>query len=249
MKNKIIISSLLLSLGCTVFFCNSSTKSSDEVVEAEKQDTLKRPANVSRHATLINLGFGDSPVYQWVEYSGKLNLNGKAYPHIYEFKYFDSNGKFLYTQHYENIEIRNGNKDFDATNCKVVPYPGDATIQVINDVDTLLFFHVLESDELKRTYNGIEYVRMPAIYYETNYNTGFTSDEDVEFNIKKDKETYIVTFTGTAVPFKLSSSCKEEPSKVSFLNEQEGRIYFIEKDCYLELMNSEDIKKIQALRR
>jgi len=249
MKNKIIISSLLLSLSCTVFFCNSSVKSSDEV-EATKQDTLKRPATVSKHATLINLGFDDSPVYQWVEYAGKLKMEDKSYTHIYGFKYFDAQGKFLHTRYYENMEIRNGTKEFDATTqVEISPFPGDATIHVSNGADSLLFFHVLESDEFKRTYEGIEYVRMPAIYYETNYNTGFTSGEDVEFNIKREKDFYTVTFTGTAILFKLCSACKTEPTQVSFLNEQEGRIYFVERECYLELINNEDIGKIQALRR
>lgn len=248
MRNKIIISSLLLSLSCTVFFCNSSVKSSDEV-ETAKQDTLKRPVNVSKHATLINLGFEDLPAYMWVEYSGKLKQNGQTYPHIYEFKYFDKDGKLSYIEYYENMEIRNGSKEFDASQSKVLPFPGDATIQVSNSRDSLLFFHVLESDEFKRNYNGIEYIRMPAVYLETKYGNGIVSHEDVEFNIKKDKDVYTVTFTGTPIAFKLCSACKTEPSKVSFLSEQEGRIYFVEKECYLELVNSEDIKRIQALRR
>lgn len=250
MKNKIIISSLLLSLSCTIFFCNSSVKSSDEV-EVASQDTAKKPANVSKYATLINLGFEDMPVYQWVEYAGKLTMDDKLYPHIYGFKYFDEHGKLLHTQYYENMEIRNGKKEFDATNSKVLPYPGDATIQVSNERDSLLFFHVLESDEFKRTHKGIEYVRMPAVSFETRYENGFMSDEAVEFNIKRDKELYVVTFTRNGifeVPFKLCSSCKVEPGKVSFLNEHEGRIYFVERECYLEPANSEDIKKIQDLK-
>lgn len=247
MKNKIIISSILFSLSSTVFSCSSSVKSSDEEV---KQDTVKRPASVSRGATLINLGFDDTPVFMWVEYSGKLNLNNKTYPHIYGFKYFDAQGKFLYARYYENMEIRNGTKEFDATpQIEISPFPGDATIHGSNGKDSLLFFHVIESSEFKRIYEGVEYVDMPAVYLETRYGNGFVSDEDVEFNIRKEKDIYTVTFTGTAIPFKLCSACKTEPSKVSFLNEQEGRIYFVERECYLEPVNSEDLKKIQALRR
>jgi len=248
MKNKAIINLLLLSLSCTIFFCNSSVKSTDEN-EKPMQDSLKRPTGVSNKATLINLGSEDMPVYQWVEYGGKLNHNNTTYPHVYGFKYFDAKGKLLSTVYYENMEIRNGRKDFDANNSKILPYPGDATIQITNGTDTLLFFHVLESDEFKRTHKGIEYIRMPAIYYETNYDNGFVSDEDIEFNITEEKGIYTVIFTGVTIPFKLSSSCSGVPSKVSFLNEQEGRIYFVERECYLELVNSEDIKKIQALRR
>ncbi|MEJ1239603.1 hypothetical protein WBG78_15810 [Chryseolinea sp. T2] len=198
---------------------------------------------------MINLGAEDMPVYQWVEYAGKLMYDGKEHPHIYGFRYFDDKGKLLSTVYYENMEIRSGKKDLDASKTKILPYPGDATIELLNGTDTLLFFHVLESDEFKRTYQGIEYVRMPAVYFETNYNVGFTSDEDVEFSIRKDNERYVVTFTGTPVPFKLSPSCKGEPGKVSFLNEEDGRIYFVARDCYLELVNSEDIQKIRSLRR
>jgi hypothetical protein len=239
---------LLLILSFTVFFCNSSVKSSVEVVTAMK-DTLKRPVNVSKHATLINLGFEDLPVYMWVEYSGKLKQNGQTYPHIYEFQYFDKDGKLSHIEYYENMQIRSGNKDFDASQSKVLPFPGDATIQVSNGHDSLLFFHVLESEEFRRSYNGIEYIRMPTVYLETQYGNGTVSHEDVEFNIRKEMDFYTVTFTGSAIPFKLCSACKTEPTKVSFLNEQEGRIYFVEKECYLELVNSEDIMKIQALRR
>lgn len=210
---------------------------------------MKRPTGVSKKATLINLGAEDMPVFQWVEYAGKLNQGNKSHSHIYGFKYFDAKGELLSTVYYENMEIRDGRRDFDVSNYKVLPYPGDATIEVTNGADTLLFFHVLESDEFKRTYNGIEYVRMPAIYYEMKDNIGFTSDEDLEFNIKKDDDVYTVTFTGTPIAFKRCSVCKTEPSKVSFLNEREGRIYFVEKECYLELVNNADILKIQALRR
>jgi hypothetical protein len=247
MKNKIVLSLLLLWISCTVFFCNSSIRS--ENGRRLALDSVKRPVGVSLKATLINLGSEDLPVYQWVDYGGKLKYQGKEYPHIYGFKYFDHEGKLLSTTYYENMEIRNGLKAFDAFNSKVRPHPGDATIEVSNANDTLLFFHVLETDEFKRVYDGIEYKRMPAVYFETDYDIGFTSDEDIEFNVKKDNEKYILTFTGLAVPFKLCSSCKEEPSKFSFLNGQEGRIYFIEKQCYLELMNSEDLKKIHALKR
>jgi hypothetical protein len=247
MKNM-IINLLLLFLSSAVFSCNSSARSTE--TESQMQDSLKRPSGVSRKATLINLGAEDMPVYQWVEYVGKFNYRNKSHSHIYGFKYFDAKGNVLSTVYYENMQIRSGRKDFDVTNYKVLPYPGDATIEVTNGIDTLLFFHVLESDEFKRTYNGVEYVRMPATYYEADYDIGFTSDEDVEFNVMKEKDIYTVTFTHTTpVAFKLCSACKTEPSKVSFLNEQEGRIYFVEKECYLELVNSEDIQKILALRR
>jgi hypothetical protein len=81
------------------------------------------------------------------------------------------------------------------------------------------------------------------------FPNGFVSDEDIEFNIKKEMDINTVTFTGTAILFKLCSACKTEPSKVSFLNEQEGRIYFVERECYLEPVNSDDLKKIRALER
>jgi hypothetical protein len=249
MKNKIGIISLVLSLSVTAFCCNSSVKSEGH---ATVQDSIKRPANISPNASLINPGEPEGegmPVYQWVEYAGKLVYDGKEHSHIYGFKYFNDKGSLLSTVYYENMEIRGGKKDFDASKSKVLLYPGDATIQLSNEADTLLFFHVLESDEFKRTYQGLAYTRMPAVYFETNYDTGFRSADDVEFNIDTEGGKYFVTFTGTTVPFKLSSSCNGEPGKVSFLNYKEGRIYFIEKECYLELVNSEDIQKIQALRR
>lgn len=251
MKNKVITNLLLLSLSCTIFFCNSSVKSSDEN-DNPVQDSLKRPASVSNQATLINLGSEDLPVYQWVEYSGKLNYDNKVYPHIYGFKYFDAQGKLIHTQYYENMEVRSGEKEFDASSSKILPFPGDATIQVSNSKDSLLFFYVLESDEFKSEYEGVDFIRMPAVYFETRYDNGFMSDEQVRFNLRTEKNLYIVTFLSDDVfkiPFKLCSTCKVKPTKISFLNEEEGRIYFIEKDCYLEPVNSEDIQKIQALRR
>jgi hypothetical protein len=248
MMAKYIITLLVLALGFMAYRHGGPAKPR---AKDSAQDTTKRPPGVSDRATLINLGADDEPVpvHQWVEYAGKLRYNGKEYPHIYGFRYFNAMGKLLSTVYYEHMDIRNSKKDFDASHCKVLPYPGDATIQLSNRTDTLLFFHVLESDEFKRTYQEVEYIRMPAIYYETNYGTGFTSDEDLEFNIRQDHDRYIVTFTGTEIPFKLCQSCESTPTKVSFLNEDEGRIYFIEKDCWLELLNEEDRRKVQDLRR
>jgi hypothetical protein len=236
----------LLSFCCTVFFCNSSVKSSHED-KINPQDTIKRPINISQQATLVNLGFDDMPVYFWVEYAGKLNIAGKQYPHIYGFNYFDILGKLLYTRYYENMDIRNSKKEFDATHSKILPYPGDATVQISNGTDSLLFFHVLESDEFKRNYKDIEYIRMPAIYFERINGNGFVSDYDVEFNMKKEGDIYTITFTGVPLPFRLCSACKTEPTKVSFINLYEGKIYFIEKECYLEPVNKEDLRKIQGL--
>lgn len=250
---RLITSLFIVLINCSVFSCNGSTKSSKEeqstIHDVIEQDSIKRPKNVPKQATLINLGFDDLPSYQWVGYSGKLIKDDKVYPHIYGFKYFDIEGKFLHTQYYENLEIRSGSKNFDVSEIKVLPFPGDATIQLSNDTDTLLFFHVLESDEFKRTHKGIEYNRMPTIYEDYNGN-GFASGEDLEFNIRKDQDLFIVTFTAKGIleiPFKLNSTCGQEPSIVSFMNREEGKIYFIEKGCYMEPVRIEDVRLLKSL--
>lgn len=211
-------------------------------------DSLSRPPNISEFATLLNFGSEDEKIFVWADPIGPLIYNEKEYPHIQGVKFYYVTAKQTSVLYYENFKLRNDNKKWDFRNSKILNYPGDATLELTNGNDTLLVFWVLETREFERVYNGILFKGMPTIY--PNWANQYAADVMMEFNIvRNDTSTYILTVTdGTKIAYKLCSRCDKLPQMVSFLNRKDGRIYFIEKECYLELVNKEDVKKFQGLR-
>lgn len=145
------------------------------------------------------------------------------------------------------MELRNRSMKFDFKNRSILNYPGKATIQISNKKDSLLLFHVLESDEFAREHKEIEFKRMPTIALDNNR---YLADDDMEFNLKKLKDgKYELTLSDTSkVEYKACSNCNITNQEISFLNRQDGRIYFVDQDYYLELVNKDDVKLFQGLR-
>jgi hypothetical protein len=69
-KSTRLIKVMILVLSCFLFLqCSTKHKAEKEIVIA---DTVKRPANLSPNASLINIGEYDAPVYRWYEYGGVM---------------------------------------------------------------------------------------------------------------------------------------------------------------------------------
>ncbi len=234
-----LLSSLSFNLGCT----NVQTDMKDKI----NADTLRRPTSITDKAVLLNFGSEEEPILVWADYTGPLSQEGKVYSHIHGVQYFYVKTEQRDTFYYENMELRNHTIEFDFKNCIILNYPGEATIQISNKKNSLLLFHVLESNEFAREHKGIEFKRMPTIALDDDR---FLADVDMEFNLKKVKEgRYDLTLSDTfKVEYKACSNCNITNQKISFLNRQDGRIYFVEKDCYLELVNKDNAKIFQGLR-
>lgn len=240
------ISSLLIMALTTGCLSNDKQKIDNNKITS--QDTTSRPPNVSKQATLINFGGDEMPVLVWVEYAGPLVIDGKGYSHIQGIKFSFVKPRQSDKAYYENLEIRNGSRDFDFKRCRVAEIPGDANICLVNGKDSLLIFQVSVYNGSKRVHRGIEFRNMSTI--SLNQYGEYVSDVDMEFNIQReDNGIYTLTLNdGSRIIYKGVSDCNVNESSVSFLNREDGKIYLLNKTCYLELVNKNDAKKFQQLR-
>ena len=237
-----LLLAVLLNIGC---INNTQEKAPPSVLNT---DTVKRPVNVSPHATLINYGEDYSPVFAWVEHTGQLVVGGKEYPHIQGIRFYYMKAKENDTVYYENLELRNAAKKFNFAGCRVLVSSGESNVHLVNGTDSILMFAVLENKESKRVYRGIEFKSVATIV--KNQYGEYTEDVDIEFNIKRGEGgKYTLTLTdGSVIMYQLCATCKESPADLSFLNREDGRIYFINRACYLELLDKDDAPKFQGLR-
>jgi len=240
-----MVNSLLLAILLSTGYENGNKH--NEYKKTLNPDTTNRPANISKQATLINFGGDDMPVLVWVEYVGPLIDNGKEYSHIQGIKFSYVKQRRSYTEYYENQELRSTARKFNFKASRVLEFPGEANIHLVNGKDSILMFHVL-GNESRRVHRGMEFKNMSTI--SLNEFGEYVADTDMEFNIKRDdKGMYILTLNnGSRVMYKNVSMCKVSEESVSFLDRENGRIYLLDRRCYLELVNKDDAKKFQELR-
>jgi hypothetical protein len=64
---------------------------------------------------------------------------------------------------------------------------------------------------------------------------------------KTGKARYVLRLLdGTEVLYKLSGSCTDEPQTVSFIDIDSGNILFVQKHCFLELVDKNELYKLKA---
>jgi hypothetical protein len=236
----ILLSSLSFSFGCS----NAQTEMKDKKIST---DTLQRPVGMTQQAALLNFGSEEEPIMVWADYVGTFKNNGKEYSHIHGVRYYYVKADKNDTIYYENIELRSRTKQFDFNNSSILNYPGEATIKVSNGKDTVLLFSVIESDEFAREHRGIVFKRIPTIALNNGNNT---ADVELEFNLKEIGNGIfeMALNDGSKIKYRMSSGCNAKETLCSFLNRQDGRVYFVDMDCYLELVNKEDAQKFQGIR-
>lgn len=236
----ILLSSLSFSFGCS----NAQTEMKDKKINT---DTLQRPAGMTQQAVLLNFGSEEEPIMVWAEYAGTFKNDGKEYSHIHGVRYHYVKADKNDTIYYENMELRSRVKQFDFKKCSILNYPGEATIKVSNGKEDLLLFNVIESDEFAREHRSTIFKRIPTIALNNGNNT---ADVELEFNLKQiGNGIFEMTLNdGSKIKYQMSAECKIKNPLCSFLNRQDGRVYFVDTDCYLELVNKEDVQKFQGLR-
>lgn len=206
-----------------------------------------RPPGFSRKATLINFGTEEDWNFAWAEHTGPYKENGKEYAHIQGFKFYYETTQQTHTFYYENIAVREGKKIFDFTNCSMLNYPGEATIEVANENDTISMFCVKGPDEFSRVHKDVAFTSVNSV--SLNQYNEYAADFDIEINLQQEGERRFVVTTNNLVKtyYRLCDSCKIAPGKISFINREDGRIYFLERHCYLEPENAEDAGRFKQM--
>jgi hypothetical protein len=245
MKNKM---KLLIIILYAVSFDNGCFSPSAKMNEKIFNDTLQRPAYMTENATLLNYGSDEDSIMVWADYMGCLTIKEKVYSHIHGVQYYYVKAGRRDTTYYESLELRSGVKKIDFKNVRVLKQSiGGANVGLFDGKDSLWLFHVLQSDEFNREHKGIHFTNMPTIELRNNE---YMADVELEFNLKKLKEgKYELTLSDTSkVQYEACLNCNITNQKISFLNRQDGKIYFVDGNYYLELVNKDDVKRFQGLR-
>lgn len=239
----------IVLLGLFVWSCQTSFNNTDSALDIEmKKDTIVRPDHVSSQAKLINLGFVDAPVYVWIEYIGNYIENGKTYNHIHGIKHTYTSVDIIDTAYYEH----DGGRTFDTTENRfkgfiIIPYPGDGTYKLVNGNDSLLLFNVMQLSDSRQIIKGKEW-QMAVPTTEINRHGEKVSGVQAHVHIEKENgDIYLVSLIDDkgirTLRFQKRGDCSID-SKISYLDKQEGKLYFVPKDCYLEILEKGDLSKL-----
>lgn len=239
----------ILLLGIFVCSCQASFTNTDSAQDTKmKKDTIVRPDHVSHQAKLINLGFVDAPVYVWIEYIGNYIENGKVYNHIHGIKHTYNNANFIDTAYYEHDEgrttdtIKNRFKGF-----KIIPYPGDGTYKLIDGNDSLLLFNVMQLSDSRQMMKGKEW-QMGVPTTRINHNGEKVSGAGTHVHLEKENsDIYLVSLIDDkgmrTLRFQKFGNCMID-TELSYLDKQEGKLYFVSRDCYLKILEKSDLPKL-----
>ncbi len=210
-----------------------------------ESDSIPRPENVSPRASLIDLGFVELPVYKWVQIDGNLSINGERYDHILKLLFFNVDGSKVDTVFYESRSLRKEGLKFNFdSDYRVERFPGDLTLKITTEESSIVVFRVMDNGRFKTVYKGMEYSRLPTT--SLRESTGdLVSDEKIRYNLKKSTKGFIVTYFGVPLEYEFSSGCPSSPELVSYMDRSNGNIYFVEKGCFLKLVNPKDVEKIK----
>lgn len=239
---------ILLFVGCLSNTNIEKQKLPNSIMKNIITDSIAPPEGMSENANLLNLGSKEEPILAWVDYMGTFRRNGKNYSHIHGIRYCYLSDNQSDTIYYENLELRKGLKEFNFIGCKIpdqVTGQGDMTI--VNDKDTITMFNVLEKVTLKSKVDGIEYRKPYSIKFNDNKEVIYA--DDIRVNIsKKDINKFIVSFIDDdliGIAYGMNNNFDIEKELISFVNREDGKIYFTNKDYFLYPLNSQDVIKLK----
>lgn len=211
--------------------CKGSTKDND---------TIARPAGIAMDASLVNIGTAEEPIWRWYEYIGALKYKGKVYSHIHGFRACNADQpNFIDTTYYENMDLRRKNRQFDFTGYKVLEDYTD--IVIMNGKDSITLFPVLEDSSMfVGRKNDTLLVAVPSISFKEG---GYMLDDYIDCKLKMDENRsfQLLLFGGKRVSYVLKGDLPEWPQLISFIDKENGNLYFIDTTYHLELMNKADL--------
>ncbi|WP_295794148.1 hypothetical protein [Mucilaginibacter sp.] len=235
---------LAVLLIVTLFVNCVSNGAADKTPAQIMRDTLKKPSYVPANATLLNLGSSVEPLFAWVELVGPLNKNGKIYSHILEVRYYFKSG-INQTCYYENLEIRTNKKGVDFSDFKPLEFPFSGNIKISKGKDTLLLFEVLAPKEVEIKDN-ISFINVATI---RNTESGrLLSTRDLQCNLSDDGDGNfsLMLREGIKIKYKMGQSHILSSKSISFINRENGNIYFLGKPDFLQLVDSKDVVKLNS---
>lgn len=226
-----------------ISLCINCKGQTDEKVKEENMNNIIQNSNTIVEDTLnyifkINLGFVDKPVWMWAIKIDNLKMNKKVYTHIYEITYLDeyNENTILFYEFDREKEI----DKIDLNNYIIDGYPGDSTLRLMKDKDTLILFNVLPAKNLNREFKGIEYYRIPTLDYNKSHEK--VSGYDIEINIQHiSEDNYIVNMIDNDGyrQYKGKSNCPFEDIKMDFISYYDNTnktIFFLNKGCNLKFL-------------
>ena len=212
---------------------------------SENADTVKRPSYVPSDATLLRFGSEQEPRLVWADYVGHYRNGQKVYEHILGVRFF-YNSKSVDTFFFENFDIRNGKKTFDPKAYKLLYAQIDeGTLTIANDGDTLHIFSAVHGGPGPIS-NGVQMINVPSIQL-TNNNQYYIAGSWITSYLKNEgKGLYsLILEGGEKIAYRLNNGCEEGPSVMSFINVEDGKVYFIEKSCWLEIVDTNNVSKLK----
>lgn len=243
----------IILLGLFVWSCQSNFTNTNSAQDAEiKKDTIARPDHVSPQAKLIDLGFVDAPSYAWIEYVGFYKDKHRVHPHILGIKhtnvYPGGYPEQVDTIYYEFDSSRTQpSASSDLKDYEIIPYPGNGTYKLINRDDSLLLFNVMQLNDSRQIIKGKEWqMAVPT----TEINSHGETVSGVEAHIHLEKEygdIYLVSLIDDkglrSLHFQKFGDCLIE-TKLSYLDRQHGKLYFVPRDCYLEILDKGNLSEL-----
>ena len=223
---KFVLISILLFISCSVREQNN-TKAVSDLKNLQRE----RPINVSEDAQKINMGFEDAPVFAWVEVIGNLKVQDDIYDHILGLKYTYEEPKRVDTVYYET----EGRIDLNKlqSNVKISLYPGDTTIKIItNSGKEFTLYMVLEIKSFKG-----KWISIPTC--SKNKKSEFVSSGIIDIkieNLKGNQFKVLLRDDDGIRELTYSSDYSDinELSKLSFINLDNGRIHFINRNQFIK---------------
>jgi hypothetical protein len=208
------------------------------------KDTLLRPANVSLDAKLLNLGSDDEPLFAWTQTLGSLKINNLIYPYILCVKYTFKSG-MEQTSCYENLELRLGKKKINWGGFKILRFPFSGNIKISDGKDTLYLFEVLVEktwvEKKKSVYTDVATVKTVA-------DGSLLSTKDLACNLvdNGNGNFLLILDNGMKLKYKVNQSGGVNNKTISFINRDNGNVYFIDKSCFLKLLDTNDLLKLKT---
>ncbi|NDV65336.1 hypothetical protein D0T60_08785 [Bacteroides sp. 224] len=202
-------------------------------------DTINRPDYVSSKATyIIEVGgevTNDEPCFiYWVEYLGSATINDKVYPYIKKILVYYSKHE-IDTMYLENPDIRNGKIKIDDQKAYITPVSnGDGLheISIVNGKDTI---------KVHESYGFGKDERISSFKFDKELNKmRFNGYRECSITVENGEIT--LHYEGD-IKYKLSKDCKLEDVKTEnmcYMDDDNGKIYFLERDCFIEPVNPED---------
>jgi len=230
---KYIILSISMVLLGTCACSNKKSIEQNDVTMISLE--IVRPDNISEYARRFNMGSDDNPVFVWVEITGNLELNGKIYPHILGLRYTYENGG-TDTSFYETSGRRDLN--YKPSDVSALWHPGSTIRLMGRGYNDSILFNVLEVAMEMDGEDDLDAVGWRIV---PTCRKNRMSGAEVHVQIKKtaEKEFLVILMDGQGNGYKrrmykTDNDKIDENMIISFFDWADGKIYFIDKDCFIE---------------